>query len=536
MKNANRWSRRAFIDYLAGTLLSANCKSLFAACCLATLGSKASADFNGLQRVVQGAGGVTVLAAVPGDPDRLLVGGKEGLLRALDLTTGEFEAEPFLNLLGQLDTAGEGGLMGLAFHPDFQTNGKLYVTVTIDNGGLPLDPPGTPPEVSPFSAHVREYRVAPGSSVAGQGFTPLLQWVKPQQDHTGGWLGFSPNNGYLYIATGDGGGGLDDKAGHTLGIGNAQDLTNNLMGKILRINVDSDAFPADPNRNYAIPPANPYVNQPGDDEIFAYGLRSPWKSSFDRATGDLWIGDVGEDLCEEVDFIAANSAGGENFGWRLREGTVETPHVGGAKPPGNDEPVYNYAHIGLPGNPLFQGNSITGGYVYRGPDPTLTGKYVFADFIAGDFWMFDPADPYGTVANITPKLTPDSGEASLFTTMTEDAVGNLYVGTITGNVFRLATDAVVPGDFQPDARVDYADLAIWRENFGNVGEPGEFPGDANGNGAVGGRDFLAWQRSAGYSAIDVAAQPAFHEVPEPLGRLLALISLASLRALRNRRP
>src|SRR6185503_4892451 len=124
-------------------------------------------------------------------------------------------------------------------------------------------------------------------------------FVQPQSNHNGGWIGFSPNNPYLYIATGDGGGSDDTGTGHTVGTGNAQDITTNLLGKILRVDVNGDAFPADTNKNYAIPPSNPYIGVTGDDEIFAYGLRNPFRAGFDRATGDLWIGDVGQNAREE---------------------------------------------------------------------------------------------------------------------------------------------------------------------------------------------------------------------------------------------
>src|SRR5262249_8077774 len=146
----------------------------------------------------------------------------------------------------------------------------------------------------------------------------------------------------------------------------------NLLGKILRIDVNGDDFPADVNRNYAIPPTNPFkagVGNPtddvGDDEIWAIGMRNPFRDSFDRATGDLWIGDVGQGAREEIDRQPANAPGGENFGWRLREGNIQTPGVGGAIPPNYRAPVYDYDRDA----DQFGGIVVTGGYVYRGPDP-----------------------------------------------------------------------------------------------------------------------------------------------------------------------
>src|SRR5690606_37151466 len=134
------------------------------------------------------------------------------------------------------------------------------------------------------------------------------------------WMDFGPLDGMLYIATGDGGAGDDQGPGHTPGTGNAQDITDNVLGKILRIDVSSDAFPEDAERNYAIPADNPFVGQEGDDEIWAYGLRNPWRNSFDRLTNDLYIADVGQNNREEINVQPASSKGGENYGWRLREG------------------------------------------------------------------------------------------------------------------------------------------------------------------------------------------------------------------------
>ena len=150
---------------------------------------------------------------------------------------------------------------------------------------------------------------------------------------------------------------------HTIPQSNAQDITENWLGKMLRIDVDGDDFPADANRNYAIPASNPFVGVAGDDEIWAYGLRNPWRSSFDRQTGDLYIADVGQGDWEEINVQPAGSAGGENYGWRLREGLVATPSIGGDKPEGAIDPIHVYQH----GSGPDQGLSVSGGYVYRGP-------------------------------------------------------------------------------------------------------------------------------------------------------------------------
>ncbi len=357
-----------------------------------------------------------------------------------------------------VDTAGEGGLLGMAFHPDYFNAaapgfGKFYLNLT--TGG-------------PFTTRILEYQVSATDPNAANTRTQreILNYAQPQTNHNGGWLGFSPNDGYLYIASGDGGGGNDDGSGHTAGTGNAQDTTNNLLGKMLRIDVDADDFPADSLRNYAIPPTNPFragVGAPGDDvgddEIWSYGLRNPFRASFDRLTGDLWIGDVGQGQREEIDFQPASSTGGENYGWRLREGLIQTPGVGGARPPGNVDPVYDYDR----NNDQFGGTVVSGGYVYRGPDPSLQGKYFFLDSRSSaptaddNYWMFDPADPFGTVQNIDSLLTPNVGSVMFPVSFGEDAVGNLYIAYIgSGEVYRIAT-TVIP---EPSA-ILLALMCVW---------------------------------------------------------------------------
>src|SRR5262249_22393542 len=158
---------------------------------------------------------------------------------------------------------------GMAFHPDFASNGKFYVNVTIDNGGQTFQG-----ATSPFSTYIREYTVSSDPNIANTNFKPILSFIQPGNNHNAGWLGFSPVDGYLYIPTGDGGAGLgsDDGVGHTPGVGNAQDVTDNLLGKVLRVDVNGDDFPGDAERNYRIPHDNPYAGATaGDDEIWAVG-------------------------------------------------------------------------------------------------------------------------------------------------------------------------------------------------------------------------------------------------------------------------
>ena len=407
------------------------------------ISTSVEAQITGLQRVASGLTNPMFVTHAPGRPNELFIAERGGAIKILNLSTGAVSATPFLTI-PSVDAAGEGGLLGLTFHPDYASNGKFYVNVTIDNGG-----DTSLGVTSPFSNHIREYTRSANPNVANTSFNPILSFVQPETNHNGGWIGFSPlNNNNLYIATGDGGGGNDSTAGHTAGTGNAQDITNNLLGKILRVDVSTDAFPADATRNYAIPAGNPFAGATtGDDEIYAYGLRNPVRASFDRLNGNLWIGDVGQSAREEIDLLPAASSGGQNYGWRLREGLIANPAagIGGAPPPGNVDPVYDYDRDA----DAFGGTVVTGGYVYRGPDPTLAGKYFFLDSrntssTADDnYWLFDPANPFGTVQNIDPLLVPNTGLAQFPVTFGEDALGNLYIAyLISGEVYRIQTNVV----------------------------------------------------------------------------------------------
>ncbi|QDT01588.1 PQQ-dependent sugar dehydrogenase [Adhaeretor mobilis] len=380
--------------------------------------------------------------APAGDTERLFIAEQyhnsdDARIKILDLTTGVVQATPFIELTG-LATGGEQGLLGVAFDPDYANNGHFYVNVTTDAGS--------------GDTHIRRYTAdgpnpltATSASLSSQ--HEILSFNQPQGNHNGGWIGFSPNDDHLYIATGDGGSGNDSGTGHTANIGNAQDITNNLLGKMLRVDVNGDDFIGDATRNYAVPADNPFVNATGDDEIWSYGLRNPYRSSFDRATGDLWIGDVGQGQREEVDYQPADSTGGENYGWRLREGDIATPGVGGPKPPGNVDPIHDYTR----GNGALQGTTVIGGHVYRGPVEHFQGHYLFSDIGSGNIWKLDPdaIDPSASVTRINNDLTPDAGSLSQISSFGEDDAGNLYLTARGGNVFRVTSasqDAIWNGD------------------------------------------------------------------------------------------
>jgi glucose/arabinose dehydrogenase len=416
--------------------MKASCVAMAAGLALLAVlaGQGASAQTFGTLRVASGLARPVFLTTPPGDFRRAFVLEQHaGQIRILRLASPfSVDATPFLTVPG-VSTGDEQGLLGLAFHPDYASNGFFYVYYT--------DP----------DTQVVRYQVTADEDVADPGSATLVLSIpQPQSNHNGGWIAFGPD-GFLYIATGDGGGGNDEGSGHTAGTGNAQDITGNLLGKILRIDVDADDFPADPNRNYAIPAGNPFVGVTGDDEIWVYGLRNPWRNSFDRSNGDLYIGDVGQNRCEEVDVQPGTSSGGENYGWRLREGVIATPTVGGPPPPGAIDPIMDYPHSGTgelcsdPGAG-FAGAAVTGGYVYRGPVASLLGRYFFADFATGQVWSlrFDGSNPstfdgtnYTELTNHTgdPAFTPDVGSINSISSFGEDAAGNLYVVDLGGEIF-----------------------------------------------------------------------------------------------------
>ncbi len=368
-------------------------------------------------RIASGLPQPLFLTAAPGDDDRLFIVGKSGQIVIYDQTTGSVNATPFLDVSADVSTDGERGLLGMAFHPNYQSNGLFYVSLT-NLGG---------------DTEIRQYQVSANPDLAASSTLELIiSFAQPASNHNGGWLDFGPD-GYLYFSSGDGGGGNDPG-------NNAQDLSDNLLGKILRLDIDGDDFPADDSRNYAIPSDNPFVGTFGDDEIWAYGLRNAWRPSFDRLTGDLYVADVGQGAREEISVQPASSTGGENYGWRLREGTIATPDVGGPRPPGSIDPVYDYSH----GFGPFQGRSVTGGYVYRGPVTQLQGQYFFGDFISDQLWslQFDGSDPsqhdgtnYLNLVDRTSDFTPDVGTIDSLVSFGEDNQGNLYLVGIDGEVF-----------------------------------------------------------------------------------------------------
>jgi glucose/arabinose dehydrogenase len=325
------------------------------------------------------------MAVRPGEPT-LYVAEKDGRVTAI--REGRVDPRPVLDLSGQVALAAEQGMLGLVFSPDGR---YLYVNFTDVQG----------------DTRVVEYRMRDG--IADVGSRRQVLFVdQPFSNHNGGHLAFGPD-GHLYIGLGDGGSAADP-------FENAQSL-DRLLGKMLRIDPRPEG-----GRDYGIPPDNPFLGREGArPEIWAYGLRNPWRYSFDRATGDLWIGDVGQASREEIDFQPASSDGGENYGWDRYEGTLR--FEGGGLPDAVP-PILEYGRD--------RGGTVIGGYVYRGTDiPALRGAYVFGDFIQPTLWAVVRE------GRRVRRRTELNVEVPNLVAFGEDHDGELYALSLSGPVYRL---------------------------------------------------------------------------------------------------
>lgn len=403
-----------------------------------------------------------VLFTHAADPGRAYIVQQRGLILVYDMEAGAVLPTPFLDLRGRVSQSGnERGLLGLAFHPDYSSNGLFYVDFTDAGSGATV--------IGQFSVSAEDPDVADPDS-----FLQLLTFSQPYSNHNGGWIGFGPDDGYLYIGTGDGGSANDP--------GNrAQTIEGVLLGKLLRLDVDGDDFPDDPGRNYAIPPTNPFVGVAGEDEIWAFGLRNPWRDSFDRETGDLWIGDVGQNAYEEIDFQPADAEGGRNYGWRCMEG-YHCTGLSGCTCDSSELtlPVHEYSHS--------DGCSVTGGYVYRGAKiPHLRGTYFFSDYCSGSVWSFRYDGSNKTeFADRTAELVPDVGSINSVVSFGEDADGEVYICDLDGEVFRIG--ARCRADLSGDGQLNTDDVLLFL-NLWNEDDPGA---DFNGDRAINTRDVLAY--------------------------------------------
>lgn len=380
---------------------------------LSFLGLSSAASAVSLQRIATGFNSPLYVTAPPNDTSRVFVLEKNsGQIKIIRLANNQVVPQPFLTVTN-LGNAGEGGLLGLAFHPNYASNREFYVSMTNRAG----------------DSEIRRYFSSSNADVALTDYEVLLTIEQFASNHNGGWIGFGPD-GYLYISSGDGGGGNDPER-------NGQDLTT-LLGALLRIDISGDDFPDDVGRNYRIPPNNPFIDTliegtPARPEIWAYGLRNPWRASFDRANGNLTIADVGQGAREEVNFQSADSPGGQNYGWHLREGDIATPGIGGARPSDNVDPIYSYPRTGN----NFSGRSVTGGYVYRGSVCDIKGHYFFGDFVLGRIWSLIPNQAsFRQLTDWTNRLQTSQGEVNNIASFGEDARAELYLIDFDGDIFK----------------------------------------------------------------------------------------------------
>lgn len=346
------------------------------------------------------------IVAEPGTT-RMFVVQQGGAIRILDGSS--IVTEPYLNISFLLSTSGgERGLLSMAFHPDYITNGFFFVYYNNSAGAITI-------------ARYQRDEVSSDSASVLSGVV-LLSIAKTETNHNGGKLNFGPD-GMLYFATGDSGGSDDP--------GNAAQSQSSLLGKMIRLDVDDFATPP----YYTIPSDNPFViSSPIRDEVFALGLRNPWRWSFDRSNGDFWIADVGQGAWEEVNHVTQSTAYGANYGWRCREGDHPNPNGAVSCTPSGGTyraPIFEYDHNNATG-----GFSITGGYVYRGTDfPALNGYYITADYVSGNLWLVRSDGTFEFQDNLPGNIS-GFGEAN---------DGEMYaIARSTGTIYSIIQTNVLP--------------------------------------------------------------------------------------------
>jgi glucose/arabinose dehydrogenase len=396
-------------------------------CATLTLASLSPAQTPSLQltRVASGLTNPLYATYAPGDSSRLFVLEQAGNIKILNLGSGAvstFMTAADLSSANGLTTGGERGLLGMAFDPNYATNRRFYLNYTGGSGQT---------VVRSFVTQAGNPNLVDGNNGAAN----ILSFTQPFSNHNGGWMSFGPDN-QLYIASGDGGSGNDPN-------NNALNR-NSLLGKMLRITPNASS-----TGGYTIPTNNPLVGVAGTRaEIWAYGLRNPWRNSFDRQTGDLYIGDVGQNAREEINFQAANSAGGQNYGWRQFEGTASTGLTGQPGTAPDTKPIFEYLQS------TANGRSVTGGYVYRGPLTALQGQYFYGDFVGRTLKSFQfngsaPSSWNGTNVinqiNWTSIARDPLGNSvtGSWASFAEDANGNLYAIDYNGNIYQF-TAATIP--------------------------------------------------------------------------------------------
>ena len=348
------------------------------------------------------------------DDSLLFILEKSGVVNQYDLSTNSVGM--VLDISQRVLNNGEAGALGMAFHPEYPDSNFVYINYT------------APTTVAGGDMETRISRFTLDNAGIGLSVSErrLLTIIQPLGNHNAGDLAFGPD-GYLYIPTGDGGGANDQ-------FDNGQNATT-LLGKMLRIDVDSTVG----DQNYAVPPDNPFVGSSDTlPEIWALGLRNPWRISFDRQTGGLWIADVGQGAREEVNYVAPGAGGGMNFGWNCREGLIAfngpSARCGDRGAEDFTDPVVDYAHSS---SERVNGASITGGFVYRGPAEDLQGYYIFGDFVRQRIFLFPTEEENADRESI---VVYDNLAPTQVSTFGEGNDGSLYVADFGGIIYRITTE------------------------------------------------------------------------------------------------
>ncbi len=375
------------------------------------------------------------VAYAQGDPSKFFVVDRRGIVYAVDADTGApvlsgTSNGVVLDIRSRVYVVGDGGMLSAAFPNDFAATGVFYVYYNRvgDNANV-----------------LSRFRLTPGTLSASPTSEEIVLITPHGFGHNGGWSAFSPVNDLLYLSLGDDGTYFNPDP-----LNRAQTTSGQVFnGKVLRLDVSggpaADDFPSDPNRNYRIPPTNPFVGTVNDAEIWSFGLRNPWRCGFDLATGDLWIADVGQSAWEEINFQPASSSGGQNYGWRCMEGQLCTPYGGClCHDPLHTPALFAYGHD--------EGCSISGGSVYRGPQfPQFDGLYFYSDYCSARVWTLRQTG--GTVNEVvdrTAELLENGGPTSPIA-ICNDARGDLYLIELEGPVYKLLPGCVFDSiDFNRD--------------------------------------------------------------------------------------